>query len=194
MKRNFLNKVGYYTPYNFSIIIITWVYFMVFDLLCCVTNEQVSFFLSLFFQGLSFQQKIPEIEKSLQLVQFLKQKQSETLFKEEESDEDVDSTDKLDDDDENKELITRYELADTIYAKAELCIDQGIVHLWLGANVMLEYTYDGAIELLVDKLKIAKKQLQETTRDLAFTRNQIITSEVNISRIYNWDIRNKRQK
>lgn len=194
MKRNFLNKVGYYTPYNFSIIIITWVYFMVFDLLCCVINEQVSFFLSLFFQGLSFQQKIPEIEKSLQLVQFLKQKQSETLFKEEESDEDVDSTDKLDDDDENKELITRYELADTIYAKAELCIDQGIVHLWLGANVMLEYTYDGAIELLVDKLKIAKKQLQETTRDLAFTRNQIITSEVNISRIYNWDIRNKRQK
>lgn len=161
---------------------------------CCVANEQVSFFLSLSFQGLSFQQKIPEIEKSLQLVQFLKQKQSETLFKEEESDEDVDSTDKLDDDDENKELITRYELADTIYAKAELCVDQGIVHLWLGANVMLEYTYDEAIELLVDKLKIAKKQLQETTRDLAFTRNQIITSEVNISRIYNWDVRNKRQK
>jgi hypothetical protein len=30
--------------------------------------------------------------------------------------------------------------------------------------------------------------------DLAFTRNQIITSEVNISRIYNWDVRIKREK
>lgn len=32
----------------------------------------------------------------------------------------------------------------------------------------------------------------QVTEDLTFTRNQIITSEVNISRIYNWDVRRKR--
>ena len=36
-----------------------------------------------------------------------------------------------------------------------------------------------------------KAQVQE---DLSFTRDQIITAEVNISRIYNWDVRNKRKK
>jgi len=81
-----------------------------------------------------FQQKIPEIEKSLTLVQYLKSKQ--------ENDETV---------------ITRYNLADTIYAKAELECD-GTVNLWLGANVMLEYTYDEAIELLTNKEQAAKKE------------------------------------
>lgn len=33
----------------------------------------------------------------------------------------------------------------------------------------------------------------QVKEDLTFTRNQIITSEVNISRIYNWDVRRKRE-
>jgi hypothetical protein len=36
------------------------------------------------------------------------------------------------------------------------------------------------------------QDLEETLEDLAFVRNQIITAEVNISRIYNWDVRRKR--
>lgn len=118
---------------------------------------------------LTFQEKIPEIDKSLVLVKHLKKKKEE-----------------------GKSVVTRYTLADTIYTKAELDCDAGIVNLWLGANVMLEYTHDEAIELLSSKLESAKKEYDETTKDLAFTRNQIITAEVNISRIYNWDIRNKR--
>ena len=121
--------------------------------------------------GKLFQQKIPEIEKSLALVHYLKKKKE---------------------DEEN--VLTRYNLADMVYAKAEVDCSSGIVNLWLGANVMLEYTYDEAIELLSSKLKTAKKEYEQATKDLAFTRNQIITAEVNISRIYNWDVRQKRAK
>jgi len=120
---------------------------------------------------LTFQEKIPEIEKSLALVNHLKKKKEE-----------------------GESVVTRYNLADTIYTKAELDCSTGVVNLWLGANVMLEYTYDEAIELLSSKLANAKKEFDETTKDLGFTRNQIITAEVNISRIYNWDVKMKRAK
>jgi len=116
-----------------------------------------------------FKAKIPEIEKSLALVNYLKKKES---------------------DEEN--IVTRYNLADMVYTKAEVDCSSGIVNLWLGANVMLEYTYNEAIELLSSKLKTARNELEQSTKDLAFTRDQIITSEVNISRIYNWDVRQKR--
>ena len=114
-------------------------------------------------------QKIPDIEKSLALVNHLKKKH-----------------------DEGESITTRYNLADILYAKAEVDSSVATVHLWLGANVMLEYTYDEAIELLRSRLTKAKTGFIKTTEDLAFVRNQIITAEVNISRIYNWDIRKKR--
>ena len=119
--------------------------------------------------GLNFQQKIPEIQKSLAIVQSLKKKQEE-----------------------NDLLIARYSLADQVYGKAEIDTSAGVVGLWLGANVMLEYTYDDAIALLSEKEENAKREFQEVTKDLTFTRNQIVTAEVNISRIYNWDVRRKR--
>mmetsp|Transcript_25849 Transcript_25849/g.54626 ORF Transcript_25849/g.54626 Transcript_25849/m.54626 type:complete len:215 (-) Transcript_25849:257-901(-) len=119
----------------------------------------------------TYQEKLPEIEKSITLVRHLKEKKEAG----------------------ESGLVTRYNLADTIYSKAEVDCSQGIVNLWLGANVMLEYTYDEALELLTSKQSVAKKDFKEVTEDLTFTRNQIITSEVNISRIYNWDVRRKRE-
>lgn len=119
----------------------------------------------------TYEQKIPEIEKSLSLVKYLKKKSL---------------------DDENSTIVTRYNLHDTIYAKAQIDCNVGLVNLWLGANVMLEYTYDEAIDLLSSKMETAKQELNEIINDLGFTRNQIITAEVNISRIYNWDVRVKR--
>ncbi|KAL3796989.1 hypothetical protein ACHAW5_005024 [Stephanodiscus triporus] len=115
-------------------------------------------------------EKLPEIEKSIALVRYLKEKKIS-----------------------GDTVIARYNLADTIYSKAEVDCSQGIVNLWLGANVMLEYTYDEALELLTSKQTAAKKDYKEVVEDLTFTRNQIITSEVNISRIYNWDVRRKRE-
>jgi len=60
-------------------------------------------------------------------------------------------------------VVTRYNLADTIYAKAEVDCSQGIVNLWLGANVMLEYTYDEALTLLTSKEILAKKEFKEVS-------------------------------
>jgi prefoldin subunit 5 len=86
----------------------------------------------------------------------------------------------------------RYNLADQIFAKAEIDYSVGIVHLWLGANVMLEYTYEEAISFLDEKRQRAEKELENTSEDLSFVRDQIVTCEVNMSRMYNWDVRRRR--
>jgi Prefoldin subunit len=57
---------------------------------------------------------------------------------------------------------------------------------------MLEYTYQEAIAFLQSNLHRATNELHNVTTDLLFVRDQIVTSEVNISRIYNYDIRQKR--
>ena len=84
------------------------------------------------------EKSLPEIEKSIKLVRHLKQKK-----------EDGDS------------VITRYNLADIVYAKAEVDCSQGTVNLWLGADVMLEYTYEDALELLTTKESKAKQDFEE---------------------------------
>ena len=114
--------------------------------------------------------KVPELEKSLSLVQSLIEKQENQITN----------------------GIVRYNLVDSIYAKAEIDYTVGIVYLWLGANVMLEYTYDEAIQFLQTNYTRAATELQHVNTDLSFIRDQIVTSEVNISRIYNWDVRQKR--
>ncbi len=63
--------------------------------------------------------------------------------------------------DADETVITRYNLADTIYSKAEVDCSQGIVNLWLGANVMLEYTYDEALDLLTSKQSAAQNDYKE---------------------------------
>lgn len=57
---------------------------------------------------------------------------------------------------------------------------------------MLEYTYEEALAYLTEKEVAAKEEYIQVTEDLAFTRNQSITAEVNMSRIYNWDVKNRR--
>ncbi len=115
--------------------------------------------------------KVPELEKSLSLVQSLIEKQENQITN----------------------GIVRYNVVDSIYAKAEIDYTVGIVYLWLGANVMVEYTYDEAIQFLQTNYTRATTELQHVQLDLSFIRDQIVTSEVNISRIYNWDVRQKRQ-
>ena len=88
--------------------------------------------------------------------------------------------------------MTRYNLADSIYGKAEIDCSAGIVNLWLGANVMLEYTYEEAIDFLTQNEVTARKEFEGVKEDLAFVRDQIITCEVAMTRIFNWDVRKKR--
>ena len=49
----------------------------------------------------------------------------------------------------------RYEINDTLYARAKLAEPAALktVHLWLGANVMLSYPVEEALPFLADKLR-----------------------------------------
>ncbi|KAL0076043.1 Prefoldin subunit-domain-containing protein [Phycomyces blakesleeanus] len=113
------------------------------------------------------EEKIPEIEKTLAMVGFLTEKQA--------TDEPV---------------YTDFELNDTLYAQAKLEATNS-VYLWLGANVMLEYTFEEATDLLGSKLQTAKSSLRNTIEDLEFLRDQITTMEVNTARVYNWDVKQR---
>jgi hypothetical protein len=70
-----------------------------------------------------------------------------------------------------------FALADQVHAKA-LVAPSGRVCLWLGADVMLEYSYAEALELLQANTAAAEKKLAETEEDCDFVREQIITIEV----------------
>ncbi|KAI9263014.1 Prefoldin subunit-domain-containing protein [Helicostylum pulchrum] len=112
--------------------------------------------------------KIPEIEKTIAMVDLLTEKK-----------------------DTQEPLYTDFELNDTLYAKAKIEAT-GSVYLWLGANVMLEYTCEEAKDLLTSKLETAKTSLKNTLEDLEFLRDQITTMEVNTARVYNWDVKQRR--
>ena len=64
--------------------------------------------------------------------------------------------------------------------------------LWLGANVMLEYPRDEAILLLEDNLKNAKAALVTLVDDMGHLRDQITVTEVNMARVFNWDVKVRR--
>jgi len=110
--------------------------------------------------------KVPEIRKNIEMLNYLVSKKGE-------------------------ELTTNFELSDQVYATASIQPDR--VCLWLGANVMLEYTFDEARELLSTNLADAKVKLQSLDEDLEFLKDQITTTEVNIARIYNWDVKVRRK-
>ena len=117
----------------------------------------------------NYKVKIPDLEKSLSLVKTLQKKKEE-----------------------GEKTIARYNLADNVYGKAELDCSAGTVNLWLGANVMLEYTYEEAIAFLSQNEETARKEFAMVTDDLAFVRDQIVTAEVSMTRIFNWDVRKRR--
>ncbi|KAF6802158.1 prefoldin subunit 3 [Colletotrichum sojae] len=114
--------------------------------------------------------KIPDIQKTLDSVQFLKLRQ-----------------------DEDEPIETTFELNDTLYTKAKIP-PTNEVYIWLGANVMLSYPIDEAETLLQSKLSTAKLSLSNCEEDLDFLREQITTMEVAIARVYNWEVVQKRKE
>jgi prefoldin subunit 5 len=114
--------------------------------------------------------KIPEIQKSLDMVEFLLAKQEAS-----------------------EPLETQFELAETLWATAQVPCTTS-VNLWLGANVMLEYPIQEAQSLLSTKCKAAKVSLTQVKEDLEFLKEQITTMEVNMARVYNFDVKLKRSQ
>ncbi|KAH6982907.1 Prefoldin subunit-domain-containing protein [Ilyonectria sp. MPI-CAGE-AT-0026] len=114
-------------------------------------------------------EKIPDIQKTLDSVKFLKLRK-----------------------DDDEPIQTTFELNDTLYAKADIPATEE-VYIWLGANVMLSYPIDEAETLLSQKLSTAKTSLSNCEEDLDFLREQITTMEVAIARVYNWEVVQKRK-
>ncbi|KAF4322702.1 hypothetical protein BBO99_00003015 [Phytophthora kernoviae] len=119
----------------------------------------------------SFKRKIPDTQKDLDTLRHLISKR-----------------------DEGETLQTQFNLADNVYAKASVDCSIGKVCIWLGAQVMVEYPYEEALELLEKNVATATEKLEQIETDLSFLRDQIITTEVNIARIFNHDVRRRRQE
>ena len=80
-----------------------------------------------------------------------------------------------------------YMLSNNLPTKAEVNILDS-VFLWIGTYVMYEYKMDEAKAFLNTNLKNAKDQLKRNNTDLEFLKD-LLTIEVNHSRIYNEDAR-----
>lgn len=71
----------------------------------------------------------------------------------------------------DKSVETNFLVSDNIWAKAKIPNDTGKVGLWLGANVMVEYTYDDAVKLLCKNLAQAEEKLAETDGDIDYLKD-----------------------
>ncbi|XP_076924596.1 prefoldin subunit 3-like [Bidens hawaiensis] len=121
-------------------------------------------------QQRDLQAKIPDIEKCLDVVATLQAKKE------------IDET-----------LLTDFEVSEGIYARARIDNTDSVC-LWLGANVMLEYSCEEATTLLQNNLENAKASLEVLVADLQFLRDQVTITQVTIARIYNWDVHQRRVK
>lgn len=59
---------------------------------------------------------------------------------------------------------------------------------------MLSYNIPDAITLLASKLETAESSLESVMEDLEFLREQITVMEVNTARLYNWDVKRRRER
>ncbi|XP_047438189.1 prefoldin subunit 3 [Mugil cephalus] len=110
------------------------------------------------------QNQIPQITQTLEILQHMQKKKETT-----------------------EPMETHFLLAESVYCKA-LVPPTDKVGLWLGANVMLEYDIDEAQALLEQNLSTASRNLETLEEDLDFLRDQFTTTEVNMARVYNWDV------
>ncbi|XP_059057280.1 prefoldin subunit 3 [Achroia grisella] len=110
-------------------------------------------------------QQIPDLSRSLEMIEKLKT--------------------------QNTDIEAKFLLSEQVFVKANVPATN-IVYLWLGANVMLAYSLEDAEKLLSSNMATAKKNLECIENDLDFLRDQWTTTEVNMARVYNWDVK-KRQ-
>ncbi|TQV98992.1 prefoldin subunit [Cordyceps javanica] len=114
--------------------------------------------------------KIPDIQKTLDTVQFMKLRK-----------------------DESEPIETTFELNDTLYSRANIPPTDE-VYIWLGANVMLSYPIEEAEDLLESKLKTAKTSLSNCEEDLDFIREQVTNSTVGAHHFETRDIVDRTQR
>jgi prefoldin subunit 5 len=116
---------------------------------------------SLLTQKRSLLRKMPDIQQSLETVQHV---QAQT-----------------------QAFSTFFPLTDNTHAQAVVEPCEKIC-LWLGANVMLEYSLEEAEQLLTASSQSAAASLASIDKSMAFLREQITTTEVNIARVHNFNV------
>ncbi|XP_016131638.1 prefoldin subunit 3-like [Sinocyclocheilus rhinocerous] len=116
---------------------------------------------------LRLKSQIPQIKQTLEILRHMQKKK--------------DTTDPME---------THFLLADNVYCKASVPPTDKVC-LWLGANVMLEYDIDEAQALLEKNFATASRNLDSLEEDLDFLRDQFTTTEVNMARVYNWDVKRR---
>ncbi|EGD82254.1 hypothetical protein PTSG_02924 [Salpingoeca rosetta] len=94
--------------------------------------------------------------------------------------------------DGGEELKTTFSLTDNAHVGAKIT-DTSKVCLWLGANVMLEYDVAEAKTILQSHIEQAESKLKVTLESLDYVRDQQTTMEVNMARVYNWDVARRRR-
>ena len=108
----------------------------------------------------ALQAKVPEIAKSIDIL-----KHMQSVGRNE----------------EGQDTSMSFELNDTLYCKARIPKENSKrAYIWLGANVMVEYPVDEAIELLTGKIDNSNAIIKRLEQDKLFLREQITTIEVNI--------------
>lgn len=117
----------------------------------------------------NLEQKIPDVKRALKAVQSFERKCLKAA------------------DAGSSSIESHFELSDGLFARATIA-PTSTVCLWLGSNVMVEYSFKEAVELLTNNLDAATRSLKSTEEDMAYVRDQINTTEVNMSRIYNVSI------
>jgi len=93
---------------------------------------------------------------------------------------------------EGEPALTYYELAPGVYAQAELT-PKAPVALWLGSRVMVEYSPDEAAALLTKNLADVKARIDDLDHNIQFLKEQATVSEVSISRVFNWDVQQRKK-
>eukprot|EP00090_Calanus_glacialis_P033218 TRINITY_DN550_c0_g1_i1.p1 TRINITY_DN550_c0_g1~~TRINITY_DN550_c0_g1_i1.p1 ORF type:complete len:185 (-),score=70.15 TRINITY_DN550_c0_g1_i1:137-691(-) len=114
--------------------------------------------------------QVPDIRSSLAMIKKLREKKSS-----------------------EEKMETQFLLSDQVYAKAVIPPTDKVC-LWLGANVMLEYTLGDAEELLTKNCESAEKNLAQIAFDLDYLRDQMTITEVTMARLYNWDVKRRKEK
>jgi len=114
--------------------------------------------------------QVPDIKSSLVMIKKLREKKAEEA-----------------------DLDTQFLLSEQVFAKAKIPPTEKVC-LWLGANVMLEYTLDDAEALLTKNLENAQTNLGHISYDLDYLRDQMTITEVTMARLYNWDVKKRKEK
>ncbi|KAL6936438.1 uncharacterized protein HGUI_03630 [Hanseniaspora guilliermondii] len=101
-----------------------------------------------------------------------------------------------DSDDEDEEFQDiQYELEDGLFAFASIPTksETNTVSLWLGSGILMEFTYGEALQILNEKSDVYTNKINEIIEDVEFLREQITTLQVNLSKVYNYSVLQKRK-